>query len=56
MSICGTGLEQMAASALGCGAVLVGAAALGAAIATGHPLGQEVRRALTGRGCRTGSA
>ena len=41
---------------LGCGAVVVGAAALGAAIATGHPLGQEVRRALAGRGRRTGSA
>ena len=31
-------------------------AALGAAIAIGHPLGQEVRRALAGRGRRTGSA
>ena len=41
---------------LGCGAVVVGAAALGAAIAIGHPLGQEVRRALAGRGRRTGSA
>ena len=41
---------------LGCGAVVVGAAALGAAIAISHPLGQEVRRALAGRGRRTGSA
>ena len=37
-----------------CGAGVVGAAALGAAIATGHPVGQEVRRALTGRLRRTG--
>ena len=41
---------------LGCGAVVVGAAALGAAIAIGHPFGQEVRLVMTGRGRRTGSA
>ena len=35
---------------LGFGAVVVGAAALGAAIAIGHPLGLEVRRALTRSG------
>ena len=51
--------RQAGAQALvtpGCYAVVVGAAALGAAIAIGHPLGQEVRRALAGRGRRIGSA
>ena len=36
--------------------LVLATAALGAAIAIGHPLGQEVRRALAGRGRRTGSA
>lgn len=40
----------------GCGAVVVGAAALRAAIAIGHRFGQEVRLVMTGRGRHTGSA